>query len=115
MLTPWQEIIKQTEELLEKWKHPDPYRAPTAPGGSKYERNLPAPYTEREYILDRTHVLHSDMLLRSTAAYAAFVRWIPGGNRRWTLYISNKRLLQTMHLLDDGPYEVIICFNACEV
>nr|POF15284.1 nadh dehydrogenase [ubiquinone] 1 beta subcomplex subunit 9 [Quercus suber] len=40
------EIIQQTEELLEKWKHPDPYRAPTAPGGSKYERNLPAPYTE---------------------------------------------------------------------
>ncbi|TVY59221.1 NADH dehydrogenase [ubiquinone] 1 beta subcomplex subunit [Lachnellula suecica] len=33
----------KTEDLLEKWKHPDPYHAPTAPGGSKYERNLPAP------------------------------------------------------------------------
>ncbi|KAF1956566.1 hypothetical protein CC80DRAFT_60625 [Byssothecium circinans] len=37
------ELIKETEGLLEKWKHPDPYRPPTAPGGSKYERNLPAP------------------------------------------------------------------------
>ncbi|KAF1977134.1 hypothetical protein BU23DRAFT_578210 [Bimuria novae-zelandiae CBS 107.79] len=37
------DLIKETEMLLEKWKHPDPYRPPTAPGGSKYERNLPAP------------------------------------------------------------------------
>ncbi|KAM0693936.1 hypothetical protein Q7P36_006060 [Cladosporium allicinum] len=39
-------IIEETESLLEKWKHPDPYRAPTAPGGSKWERNLPVPSTE---------------------------------------------------------------------
>ncbi|TKX24590.1 hypothetical protein C1H76_3199 [Elsinoe australis] len=37
------EIMDQTEALLKKWKHPDPYRPPTAPGGSKYERNLQAP------------------------------------------------------------------------
>ncbi|KAF2743692.1 hypothetical protein M011DRAFT_450920 [Sporormia fimetaria CBS 119925] len=36
-------LIKETEEILERWKHPDPYRPPTAPGGSKYERNLPVP------------------------------------------------------------------------
>lgn len=36
-------IYQETEDLLEKWKHPDPYIPPTAPGGSKYERNLPAP------------------------------------------------------------------------
>jgi len=42
-------IIEETENLLEKWKHPDPYRAPTAPGGSKYERNLPVPSTERKF------------------------------------------------------------------
>lgn len=41
-------LCEQAEELLEKWKHPDPYRPPTAPGGSKFERNLVAP------ILDRT-------------------------------------------------------------
>ncbi|KAF2419783.1 hypothetical protein EJ08DRAFT_642493 [Tothia fuscella] len=35
-------LIEETEQILEKWKHPDPYRPPTAPGGSKYERNLPA-------------------------------------------------------------------------
>lgn len=43
---PTQLIIEETESLLEKWKHPDPYRAPTAPGGSKWERNLPVPSTE---------------------------------------------------------------------
>jgi hypothetical protein len=42
-------IIEETQNLLEKWKHPDPYRAPTAPGGSKYERNLPVPSTERKF------------------------------------------------------------------
>merc|ERR1712000_483494 len=35
--------FNETEKLLQKWKHPDPYRPPTAPGGSKYERNLAAP------------------------------------------------------------------------
>ncbi|TVY43854.1 NADH dehydrogenase [ubiquinone] 1 beta subcomplex subunit [Lachnellula occidentalis] len=28
-----QALFSETETLLEKWKHPDPYRAPTAPGG----------------------------------------------------------------------------------
>ncbi|KAL1958483.1 hypothetical protein VTO42DRAFT_4347 [Malbranchea cinnamomea] len=36
-------IFQETEKLLDKWKHPDPYRPPTAPGGSKYERNLEVP------------------------------------------------------------------------
>lgn len=53
-------LFNETEKLLEKWKHPDPYRPPSAPGGredqsvknaiqlttftgSKYERNVPAP------------------------------------------------------------------------
>ncbi|KAF2169675.1 hypothetical protein M409DRAFT_20090 [Zasmidium cellare ATCC 36951] len=40
------ELLEQTEALLEKWKHPDPYRPPTAPGGSKYERNLPCPHLD---------------------------------------------------------------------
>ncbi|KAG7284096.1 hypothetical protein NEMBOFW57_010457 [Staphylotrichum longicolle] len=39
-------LLKETEKLLEKWKHPDPYCHPTAPGGSKYERNLPAPHLD---------------------------------------------------------------------
>ncbi|BDD63218.1 hypothetical protein MAP00_008142 [Monascus purpureus] len=34
-------LLQETERLLETWKHPDAYRPPTAPGGSKYERNLP--------------------------------------------------------------------------
>ena len=45
-----QEILDQTEALLQKWKHPDPYRPPTAPGGSKYERNLQAPILDREWL-----------------------------------------------------------------
>ncbi|KAL2072305.1 hypothetical protein VTL71DRAFT_11648 [Oculimacula yallundae] len=36
-------LFQEAEAELEKWKHPDPYHAPTAPGGSKFERNLPAP------------------------------------------------------------------------
>ncbi|KAJ3571310.1 hypothetical protein NPX13_g5425 [Xylaria arbuscula] len=36
-----QVLLSETEKLLETWKHPDPYCHPTAPGGSKYERNLP--------------------------------------------------------------------------
>ncbi|KAK4099966.1 complex 1 protein [Parathielavia hyrcaniae] len=39
-------LLKETENLLEKWKHPDPYCHPTAPGGSKYERNIPAPHLD---------------------------------------------------------------------
>jgi len=26
-------LIEETEKLLQRWKHPDPYRPPTAPGG----------------------------------------------------------------------------------
>ncbi|KAI9738332.1 MAG: hypothetical protein M1834_008830 [Cirrosporium novae-zelandiae] len=37
------ELFSETEKILEHWKHPDPYRPPTAPGGSKFERNLPPP------------------------------------------------------------------------
>ncbi|ETN45565.1 uncharacterized protein HMPREF1541_09397 [Cyphellophora europaea CBS 101466] len=36
-------LFLETEKLIDKWKHPDPYRPPTAPGGSKYERNIPPP------------------------------------------------------------------------
>jgi len=39
-------LLKETEKLLDRWKHPDPYLPPTAPGGSKYERNVPAPYLD---------------------------------------------------------------------
>ncbi|KAG7008981.1 hypothetical protein G7Y79_00003g008490 [Physcia stellaris] len=37
------ELFQEAEVLLEKWKYPDPYKPPTAPGGSKYERNIPPP------------------------------------------------------------------------
>ncbi|KAF3923485.1 hypothetical protein ABW21_db0208423 [Orbilia brochopaga] len=39
-------LIAETEAQLDKWKHPDPYLPPLAPGGSKYERNLPCPILE---------------------------------------------------------------------
>ncbi|CAG8961265.1 hypothetical protein HYFRA_00013544 [Hymenoscyphus fraxineus] len=39
-------LFQEAEDLLEKWKHPDPYAHPTAPGGSKYERNIPAPHLD---------------------------------------------------------------------
>ncbi|ROV89347.1 hypothetical protein VMCG_09616 [Cytospora schulzeri] len=44
-------LLKETEKLLDTWKHPDPYVPPTAPGGSKFERNLPAPILDRESTL----------------------------------------------------------------
>ena len=62
-----QALFEEAEALLEKWKHPDPYIPPTAPGGtngydikklrneliivigSKYERNIPPPILDRMY------------------------------------------------------------------
>ena len=32
LMTP-QALFQEAEDLLETWKHPDPYNAPTAPGG----------------------------------------------------------------------------------
>lgn len=37
-------LLAETESLLENWKHPEPCIPPSAPGGTKYERNVPAPY-----------------------------------------------------------------------
>ncbi|EON65155.1 hypothetical protein W97_04392 [Coniosporium apollinis CBS 100218] len=44
-------LIQETEDLLKKWQHPDSYRPPTAPGGSKFERNIPAPILDRKIML----------------------------------------------------------------
>ncbi|KAK6462729.1 NADH dehydrogenase I beta subcomplex 9 [Scheffersomyces coipomensis] len=40
-----QEAIGKFEAKLAEFKHPDPYVAPSRPGGSKYQRNIPV---ERE-------------------------------------------------------------------
>ncbi|KAJ7068648.1 hypothetical protein C8F01DRAFT_1247144 [Mycena amicta] len=45
------QIFRNAEEKLAAWKHPDPYIPPTAPGGTKWERNLPPP-TENPYAHD---------------------------------------------------------------
>ena len=37
----WKIILQEAEETLERWKHPDPYRAPTAPGGNYQILRLP--------------------------------------------------------------------------
>ncbi|KAH9482508.1 NADH dehydrogenase [ubiquinone] 1 beta subcomplex subunit 9 [Psilocybe cubensis] len=34
-------VLEQAEARLAEFKHPDPVIAPTAPGGTKWERNLP--------------------------------------------------------------------------
>lgn len=41
-----QELFEQTEALLDKWKHPEPFRPATAPGG---EIILPQPYRLQMY------------------------------------------------------------------
>jgi hypothetical protein len=42
-----QALVEETERILQTWKHPEPYIPPTAPGGTKYERNLPPPILDR--------------------------------------------------------------------
>jgi len=37
--------IKEAEAWLAKYRHPDPYTAPTAFGGSKYMRNSQPPHS----------------------------------------------------------------------
>ncbi|CAO3572522.1 unnamed protein product [Mortierella alpina] len=39
-------LVKETERQLKELRHPDPYIAPTAPGGTKFERNIPPPAAE---------------------------------------------------------------------
>ncbi|OAY65127.1 NADH dehydrogenase [ubiquinone] 1 beta subcomplex subunit 9 [Ananas comosus] len=36
-------LISEGEATYEKWRHPDPYIVPWAPGGSKFTRNPPPP------------------------------------------------------------------------
>jgi NADH dehydrogenase (ubiquinone) 1 beta subcomplex subunit 9 len=42
-----QALVEETEHILQTWKHPEPYIPPTAPGGTKFERNLPPPILNR--------------------------------------------------------------------
>ncbi|OCH86229.1 hypothetical protein OBBRIDRAFT_691823, partial [Obba rivulosa] len=37
------QIFEKAEAYLAERRHPDPYHAPTAPDGSKWERNAPPP------------------------------------------------------------------------
>ncbi|KAF2666716.1 hypothetical protein BT63DRAFT_316472 [Microthyrium microscopicum] len=36
-------LVEEAEKILREYRHPEPIRIPTAPGGSKFERNLPPP------------------------------------------------------------------------
>lgn len=44
-----QDLIKETEKLLENWKHPDPYRPPTAPGGEMANPGIRRPRPRLTY------------------------------------------------------------------
>ncbi|ORZ16125.1 hypothetical protein BCR41DRAFT_353574 [Lobosporangium transversale] len=35
------QAVQEAERQLKELRHPDPYIAPTAPGGTKFERNIP--------------------------------------------------------------------------
>lgn len=67
LMTIQQVLFAETEKLLQKWKHPDPYIPPTAPGGSKYERNIPAPDLPRECRISVMIESHIDALNSTTA------------------------------------------------
>ncbi|KAJ6523381.1 hypothetical protein B0H10DRAFT_2106668 [Mycena sp. CBHHK59/15] len=43
-------IFEQAEAKLAAWKHPDPYIPPTAPSGTKWERNLPVRSISIKYL-----------------------------------------------------------------
>ncbi|CAO3613644.1 unnamed protein product [Mucor hiemalis] len=36
-----QVLVKNAEKELEEWAHPNPYKLPLGPEGTKWERNLP--------------------------------------------------------------------------
>ncbi|KAI7907032.1 uncharacterized protein BX663DRAFT_494591 [Cokeromyces recurvatus] len=36
-----QALVQNTEKELQEWAHPDPYKLPMGPDGTKWERNLP--------------------------------------------------------------------------
>jgi len=36
-------VLEEGEAEYQKYRHPQPYIHPTAPGGSKFERNIPPP------------------------------------------------------------------------
>ncbi|ORZ22064.1 hypothetical protein BCR42DRAFT_344653 [Absidia repens] len=36
-----QALLLETEQKLTEWQHPDPYKLPLGPEGTKWERNLP--------------------------------------------------------------------------
>ncbi|KAJ5885322.1 hypothetical protein N7495_009832, partial [Penicillium taxi] len=42
-------LFRETEKLLQSWKHPDPYRAPTAPGGLSPRYSLQQEHTSNHY------------------------------------------------------------------
>ncbi|KAG0202506.1 hypothetical protein BGX28_004994 [Mortierella sp. GBA30] len=39
-------LVQEAERQLKELRHPDPYIAPTAPGGTKFERNVHPPTAE---------------------------------------------------------------------
>uniref|UniRef100_A0A7S0YVV2 NADH dehydrogenase [ubiquinone] 1 beta subcomplex subunit 9 n=1 Tax=Hemiselmis tepida TaxID=464990 RepID=A0A7S0YVV2_9CRYP len=38
-----QKLVEDGEAELLRWFHPDPYRFPYRPGGTKFQRNVPVP------------------------------------------------------------------------
>lgn len=90
-------LLRETEKLLNEWKHPDPYRAPTAPGGAyrlfdiglsrvqltviignKWERNIPAPILPCT-LIDRPFSMHDCRLTiycRCGAPRCPLMDWI---------------------------------------
>lgn len=44
-----QALLNNTQQLLTKYRHPDPIIPPLRPGGTKYERNIPPPPLYYQY------------------------------------------------------------------
>ena len=80
-----QALITETENLLEKWKHPDPYRPPTAPGGALL-------YPSRIYIRHGrgNGNANNSLQAQSTSATCLARSWIVSAP---LLYMTNGALL----------------------
>ena len=64
-------LIRETEEELQSWLHPDPYTRNYLPGGTSFMRNTPMPlelvYSEHkdgipQEVLDETDFVHADQV-----------------------------------------------------
>lgn len=92
-----QVLLQETEKLLENWKHPDPYRPPTAPGGMCFDMAL-QPGNQSLILFKETNGNETCLLLFCLVSYLFF-------NLFWSLWTADLLIIQMRSLLlpTDNP------------